>query len=347
MFYYTYILQSLKNNSLYIGYTSYLKKRFEKHNSGLNLATKPFIPYKLIFYEAFLNRIDDICSNGIILKMKKNNIFKKIIRQAIKEDVGTGDVTSLAIIPNSQILYGKFLSKNGGIVSGLDIVKEVFSLLNKNINFNAYVKDGAIIHKGQILATVKGHGRSILSAERTALNFLQRMSGIATATRRFVDAVAETKAIILDTRKTAPGLRIFDKQAVKDGDGQNHRFGLYDMYLIKDNHIAAAGSITKAIQAVRKNNKRKLRIEIEVKNLDELNEAVSLKPDWIMLDNMDIENIRRSVKIVNKRIPIEVSGGVNLETVSEIAKTGVNYISVGALTHSVKALDISLEIKNK
>lgn len=270
----------------------------------------------------------------------------KIIFQALREDMGSGDVTTLAIIPDTKILSGEFVAKNVGVISGLDVVEKTFKLLNKNIKFKAFVKKGSFIKKDQILASVQGQGKSILMGERVALNFLQRMSGIATATRQYVNAVAGTKAIILDTRKTVPGLRIFDKQAVKDGGGQNHRFGLYDMFLIKDNHIVAAGSITKAMESVKKINKHNIPIEIEVKNFSELKEALTLKPDWIMLDNMDLRQIKKAVKIVAGKIPLEVSGGVNLQTVSAIAQTGVDYISVGALTHSAKALDISLEIKD-
>lgn len=278
--------------------------------------------------------------------IKKIDRAREIILQALREDIGNGDVTALATIPELQILYGEFVAKDFGVISGLDVAKNVFKLLNKNIEFKMYVDNGSAIKKGQILASIKGHGQSILMGERVALNFLQRMSGIATVTRRYVDSVLGSKAIILDTRKTVPGLRVFDKQAVKDGGGQNHRFGLFDMFLIKDNHIVASGSITKAIQNIRKSNKRNLLIEVEVKNFNELQEALTLKPDRIMLDNMNIEEIRKAVKLVAGQVPIEVSGGVNLKTVSTIAKTGVNYISVGALTHSVRALDISLEIKN-
>lgn len=271
---------------------------------------------------------------------------KKIILQSLQEDIGSGDVTTLATISNSKILAGQFLAKDNGVVSGLNVVEKIFKLLNKDIIFRARVRNGSTIANGQVLADVKGNGRSILEGERTALNFLQRMSGIATLTRQYVNAVSKTKVIILDTRKTVPCLRIFDKQAVKDGGGQNHRFGLYDMFLIKDNHIVAAGSITKAFRAVAKLHKDLL-IEIEVKNFKELDEALLLSPDRIMLDNMSLREIREAAKRVNGQIPLEVSGGVNLNTVTELAKTGVDYISIGALTHSVKALDISLEIKNK
>ncbi len=274
------------------------------------------------------------------------NKIREIILQALREDVGGGDITTLATIPQSQILYGEFLAKDSGVVSGLAVAKQVFDIINNKIEFKIHINDGSPIKKGQVLASIKGQGVSILMGERLALNFIQRMSGIATMTKYYVDAVAGTKAIILDTRKTAPGLRIFDKQAVKDGGGQNHRFGLFDMYLIKDNHIAASGSITKAIQNARRSNKDNLLIEIEVTNFLELQEALSQKPDRIMLDNMSLREIQKAVKIVAGQIPLEVSGGVNLKTVSAISQTGVDYISVGALTHSVKALDISLEIKN-
>lgn len=275
-----------------------------------------------------------------------NKIVRKTILKALQEDIGDGDITTLATIPRQTILYGEFLAKEPGVVSGLEIVELVFGLLNKNMRFRNLAKNGSLIKKGQIIATIKGNGRAMLTGERTALNFLQRMSGIATTTKQYVNAVAGTKAVILDTRKTVSGLRVFDKQAVKDGGGQSHRFGLFDMFLIKDNHIAATGSIAQTIRNIKRSNKHNLQIEIEVKNLPELQEALAQKPDRIMLDNMDIEQIQEAVKLIAGRIPVEVSGGVNLKTVTEIAKTGVNYISVGALTHSVKALDISLEIKN-
>ena len=267
-----------------------------------------------------------------------------VIFQALKEDIGDGDVTTLATIPKSQILSGYFLAKASGVASGLDVVEQVFTTLNNKIAFTTKITNGSIIKKGDVLASIKGPGISILEGERVALNFLQRMSGIATLTRQFVDVVKNTHAIILDTRKTMPGLRVFDKQAVKDGGGQNHRFGLFDMFLIKDNHIAAAGSVTKAISDVKKANKKNLLIEVEVNTFEQLREALLQRPDRIMLDNMSLDEIRRAVKLIAGQVPIEVSGGVNLQTVLEIAQTGVDYISIGALTHSVKALDISLEI---
>jgi len=282
-----------------------------------------------------------------IKNMDKKTKIERTILAALKEDIGSSDVTSQAIIPRLQTIRGVFLAKEPGTISGIDIVKILFRLLDKNIRFRLNVQNGSTIAKGQILARIEGNGRAILSGERMALNFLQRMSGIATATKRYVNAVAGTKAVILDTRKTAPGLRIFDKQAVRDGGGQNHRFGLYDMFLIKDNHIAAAGSIGKAVAAAQKNNRRKLPIEVEVKNFAELDKALALPIDRIMLDNMDVARMRQAVKITNGRVPLEASGMVDINTVTAIAKTGVDFISNGALTHSVKALDISLEIENQ
>jgi nicotinate-nucleotide pyrophosphorylase (carboxylating) len=249
--------------------------------------------------------------------------------------------------------------------------------VDERIALQARMKDGHALSKGDIVATVEGPAASILTAERTALNFLQRMSGIATLTRRYVEAVAGTRAVILDTRKTAPGLRLLDKWAVRLGGGQNHRLGLYDMVLIKDNHIAAAGGITQAVERVRRRNRPGLRpepcpeqgrraveglgpepldyaqdvrveglaVEVEVKSLAELEEALALSVDRIMLDNMDLDEMRRAVEMTAGRVPLEASGNVTLENVAAIAATGVDYISVGALTHSVKALDISLEVE--
>ncbi len=274
-----------------------------------------------------------------------NPLPRKAILFALKEDIGSGDITTIATVPETKNLQGIFLAKESGVVAGIDIAGEVFKLLDPEIRFHSLVENGSVVNKGQILAKLKGRGRVILTGERVALNLLQRMSGIATITKQYVNAIRGTKAVILDTRKTTPGLRIFDKLAVIAGGGRNHRFGLYDTFLIKDNHIVAAGSITKAVTAVRKYDQKKLSIEVEVKNFKELKEALVLVPDRIMLDNMDLRQIQKAVSITAGRIPLEVSGGVNLSTVAKIAHTGVDFISVGALTHSVKALDISLEIE--
>jgi len=269
---------------------------------------------------------------------------------ALAEDVGQGDVTSLWTMPAQTRAEGHFLSKAEGIVAGLAVAGAVFSASDPELAFEAMVQDGQPICQGQIIGEVRGRARGILTAERTALNFLQRMSGIATLAHRYVETVKGTRAVILDTRKTVPGLRLLDKWAVRLGGGQNHRMGLYDMVLIKDNHIAAAGGITEAVSRVREQmtghvSPTRIEIEVEVKGLEELQEALALDLDRIMLDNMTLQEMGEAVRITADRVPLEASGGVNLGTVRQIAETGVDYISVGALTHSVTALDISLDIE--
>ena len=271
--------------------------------------------------------------------------IKAIVQRALAEDVGSGDVTSQWILPPEMRVRGCFLAKAQGVLAGLEVVRQVFRQVDERIAFQARMKDGDSLSEGDTPATVEGPAASILTAERTALNFLQRMSGIATLSRRYVEAAAGTLAVILDTRKTAPGLRLLDKWAVRLGGGQNHRLGLYDMVLIKDNHIAAAGGITQAVERVRRRNQPGLAVEVEVKSLAELEEALALNVDRIMLDNMDLNEMRRAVEVTAGRVPLEASGNVTLENVAAIAATGVDYISVGALTHSVKALDISLEVE--
>jgi nicotinate-nucleotide pyrophosphorylase (carboxylating) len=275
--------------------------------------------------------------------MKKSEILeiRDIIRRALEEDMGEGDITSESTIPPQQILTGTFIAKAPGIIAGLAVASETFKMLDKKIIFSQKISDGGAVLKGQIIAKVRGKGRALLGAERTALNFLQRMSGIATLTRSFVDAVRGTNAVILDTRKTAPGLRLLDKQAVVLGGGVNHRFGLFDMVLIKDNHIAAAGGITQAVTKVWAADKKDRPLEVEVKNLDELREALLLKPDRILLDNMDTQTMRKAVAITSGRASLEASGNITLRNAAAAARTGVDMISIGALTHSVSALDIS------
>lgn len=275
--------------------------------------------------------------------------YKATIHQALEEDIGTGDITSLATIPADLSCQGEFIAKAEGVVAGLEVVQWVFELVDPQIKFIPQVLDGAMVKNREVIGIASGSGLALLQAERVALNFLQRMSGIATLTRKFVDAVTGTQAVILDTRKTAPGLRLFDKWAVHLGGGQNHRFGLDDMALIKDNHIAAAGGITAAVTRMRSYldrasqqvNQLKIPIEVEVKNLEELQEALMLGVDRIMLDNMSLEAMRQAVEITQGAVPLEASGNVNLHTVGAIAQTGVDYISIGHLTHSVTALDIS------
>lgn len=278
------------------------------------------------------------------MKMPKPSMaqIKPIVEQALNEDIGTGDVTTNAIIPEDAICRGRLLVKEKGIIAGLQIAGISFSLLDQSVKFRSIVQDGTQVNKGEIVAEMEGPARAVLTGERTALNFLQRMSGIATQTRRLVDAIQGTSAVILDTRKTAPGLRALDKWAVHLGGGQNHRTGLFDMVLIKENHITLAGSISEAVSRVRKKAQRTLTVEIEVKNLNELQEALELEVDRILLDNMSGDQMREAVRITRHKIPLEASGNVTLENVREIAETGVDFISVGSLTHSVKALDISL-----
>ncbi len=269
--------------------------------------------------------------------------IKRIIERALAEDIGSGDVTSRTIIRPETQLWGNFLVKMQGVVAGLEIVREVFAQVDEKIIYTPLREDGTLVTKGDIIARVEGRGPSILTAERVALNFLQRMSGIATATRHFVEAVSGTRAKILDTRKTAPGLRVLDKLAVKLGSGHNHRFGLYDMALIKDNHIQAVGSIAEAVRRVREKTKNML-VEVEVAALAQLDEALSLEVNRIMLDNMDLDEISEAVCRTAGRVELEASGNITLENIRQVASTGVDLISIGALTHSVKGLDISLEI---
>ena len=270
--------------------------------------------------------------------------MSEIIQRALAEDMGDGDVTSNCTVPAGICYQGRFVAKDSGIVAGLAVAQETFALLDPQVRFDALVQDGDPITKGAIIATVMGPGRALLGAERVALNFMQRMSGIATLTRQYVAAVQGTKAQILDTRKTAPGLRLLDKQAVVLGGGKNHRIGLYDMVLIKENHIAAAGGITAAVNCVRAQDAQRRPIEVEVQTLDELREVLPLQVDQVMLDNMSIPQMCEAVLLVNGAVPLEASGNVSLETVTAIAATGVDYISVGKLTHSVTAVDISFLI---
>jgi len=266
------------------------------------------------------------------------------IQHALGEDIGPGDVTSEWVLGAELKASGRFLVKEPGVIAGLEVAEEVFRQVNPQTRFRALMADGSPVKRGDYVATVEGPAIALLSAERVALNFLQRMSGIATMAARYVEAVRGTRAIILDTRKTAPGLRILDKMAVRLGGAANHRFGLFDMVLIKDNHIAAAGGITPAVQRVRAQNAQGLPIEVEVCTLDQLAEALSLHVDRILLDNMDIPTMRRAVEMTAGRASLEASGGITLETVAAVAATGVDFISVGALTHSVRALDVSLDI---
>jgi nicotinate-nucleotide pyrophosphorylase (carboxylating) len=277
--------------------------------------------------------------------MFKTHIIRKLLQSAFEEDVGTGDVTTTAALTGEEIGKASAVAKADIVVAGIDVFREAFLFLDQTIQFIGYYEDGKSVQKGNFLAEISGNLSSILTAERVALNIFQRMCGIATLTRRYVDEIKGTRAKILDTRKTAPGLRYFDKYAVRTGGGNNHRFGLYDGILIKDNHIEAAGGISRALDRVRSRLPHTLRVEIEVKNIKELEEALRSGADVIMLDNMSIEDMRKAVAIVNGKISLEASGNVTLMNVKQIAETGVDFISVGALTHSVPASDISLKIE--
>lgn len=275
---------------------------------------------------------------------KENIQVDKIIEQALIEDIGTGDITTESIIPYDLKAKGIIKAKEEGIIAGLGIAELVFKKLNPKITFQAKIKDGIKVSPGEIIAEITGPAQTILKGERIALNFLQRMSGITTITYQFCQEVKDFPVHITDTRKTTPGLRILEKYAVRIGGGYNHRFGLYDAVLIKDNHLAIAGGVKAAISSVRKRISHTMKIEVEVENLSQLQEALEMQADIIMLDNMDLDTIRKAVKMAKNKALIEASGGITLEKVKEIAQTGVDLISVGALTHSAKSLDINMEI---
>jgi nicotinate-nucleotide pyrophosphorylase (carboxylating) len=264
------------------------------------------------------------------------------IQRALTEDVGPGDATTNAIVSPSLKIQGNITAKQAGIIAGLDVAAKVFFALDETVAFESAVSEGQRVADGTVVAKLYGPARALLTAERTALNFLGRMSGIATLTRQFVDKVTGTSAKILDTRKTAPGLRVVDKLAVLRGGGCNHRQGLFDMILIKDNHIAAAGSLAQAVSRVRDSGTN-LEIEIEAANLQDVEAAIALGIQRILLDNMSLTMMKDAVQLTAKRAQLEASGNVTLDTVASIAETGVDYISVGALTHSAKVFDVSLK----
>jgi nicotinate-nucleotide pyrophosphorylase (carboxylating) len=275
------------------------------------------------------------------------HVAEFLVRLALAEDIGPGDITTKGCVPSRQKVKAKIRAKEAGVIAGMEIAREVFYRVDRKIKFVPRVKDGALVKKGTLLAELSGPARGILTGERTALNFLQHLSGVATLTRRFVLRVAScaSRVKILDTRKTIPGLRQLEKLAVKAGGGENHRFGLHDAFLVKDNHIKAAGGIKNALEAIKKEFRLKKGVEVEVKNLRELAEAIDAGAGRILLDNMGVETLRGAVALCKKAgIKTEASGGVNLDNVRAIAKTGVDYVSIGALTHSAPALDLSLEI---
>lgn len=268
----------------------------------------------------------------------------KQIQDWLAEDIGSGDITTLALVPAAAKTNAIIHAKDSGILAGIDVARRVFELLDKDIQFDAKLADGAALTNGSIIAEIKGNAQAILTGERLALNLLQHLSGVATSTHKLAAIAAPFSAKLVDTRKTTPGMRLLDKYAVKAGGGANHRLGLYDAMLIKDNHIQVAGGITEALNRAHDYASHMTKIEIEVESLAGVKEALAGKADVIMLDNMSIADMTEAVKIINKQAVVEASGGISEATLADVAKTGVDVISVGALTHSVKALDISMDI---
>jgi nicotinate-nucleotide pyrophosphorylase (carboxylating) len=278
--------------------------------------------------------------------------IRPLIRQALKEDIGKGDITSQFTVGETACGLALVMAKQDGVLAGIDVCKEAFLAVDPELKAEVQIKDGEKVELGQVALTVQGKTRSILAAERTALNFLQHLSGIATLTNSFVEAVRGTRAKILDTRKTTPGLRALEKYAVACGGGQNHRMGLWDMVLIKDNHIEAAGGVANAIRKVKEADHGRVKIEVEVQNLSQLEEALAEEPDIIMLDNMKPERMAEACRLVfshpardQGKLRLEASGNVSIDNVRQIAECGVDFISVGAITHSAPAMDFSLQLK--
>lgn len=270
-----------------------------------------------------------------------------VVRQALAEDIGTGDMTTLFTVPADTTARGALVAKQAGVVAGLPVAAQVFAQVDPALSIEFHAEDGSYVEAGDTLMTVSGSARSILTGERVALNFVQRLSGIATKTSRFVALVEGTKARIVDTRKTTPGLRALEKYAVRVGGGYNHRFGLYDAIMIKDNHIQAAGGITPAVQAAYAQAPHTMTVTVECESLEQVEEAIAAGVDIVLLDNMDLETLRQAVELLDGQAAAEASGGVNEETATAIAQTGVDIISVGALTHSAVALDISLDLTTR
>lgn len=279
------------------------------------------------------------------MKITSVPAVSQLIKSALEEDCGNGDVTTVATIPEDACAHGRYIAKEDGVLCGMPVVRAVFDELDPDIKLDVHFEEGQSFKRGDVLAEVCGNARSVLTGERVGLNLLQHMSAVATATSRAVKEVAGYKAKITDTRKTTPGLRYLEKLAVRVGGGTNHRFNLSDGVLIKDNHIVAAGGITAAISAARASVPHTLKIEVEVENFEELDEALAAGADIIMLDNMSCLDMKKAVDIVSGRAVLEASGNMGDRDLKEVAATGVDIISIGALTHSVKALDISLKFK--
>ncbi|MDE6870559.1 MAG: carboxylating nicotinate-nucleotide diphosphorylase [Bacteroidales bacterium] len=280
--------------------------------------------------------------------MQYVNLINKLLDLGIEEDINTGDITTESIIPASMNGVATMTAKQDGVISGLDIVKMVYDRFQDDVVFTPYFKDGDAVRKGDVILKIEASYPTLLRGERLSLNIFQRMSGIATETAKYVRELEGTHTELLDTRKTAPGLRVLDKMAVKHGGGTNHRMGLYDMAMIKDNHIKMAGGIAKAVGQVRERIAEGIKIEVETTNLDEVRQAIEAGADIIMLDNMDNKTMAEAVDIIKasgKGIKTEASGNMNIPRLKEVAATGVDYISVGALTHTVKAMDISMNVQ--
>jgi nicotinate-nucleotide pyrophosphorylase (carboxylating) len=273
--------------------------------------------------------------------------IRDLLEMALREDIGTGDITSESVVPADAQAVGTIKAKSDGIIAGLDVAAEIFRMLDTEVNFRKLVSDGDQVHSGQELATAEGKARSILTAERTVLNFMQRLSGIATMTSEYVRAASGYPAKIIDTRKTTPGWRVLEKYAVRVGGGHNHRFGLYDAVLIKENHIAVAGGVAEAVACARRRIPHTMRIEVEVETLDQVREAIESGADIIMPDNMDVDAIAEAVRLINGRAIVEASGGIRLKDIPAIAATGVDLISIGALTNAAPPLDISMYIQEE
>ena len=269
-------------------------------------------------------------------------ILDPILRRALEEDIGTGDVTTLATIEPGTQASAELVAKEDFVLAGIDVARRVFQLLSADTAFEKLITDGQTVKRGDVLAWIKGDAATLLQGERVALNLLQRMCGVATLTAAFMHEVEGTQAVVVDTRKTTPGLRVLEKYAVRMGGGGNHRMALYDAVLIKENHIAAAGGITAAVSRAKQRVPHTQKIEVEVRNQEEVAEALAVGADILLLDNMSLEELEAAVELVGERAVTEASGGVNLETVRGIAETGVRLISVGALTHSYRAVDISM-----
>ncbi|KAF0153185.1 MAG: nicotinate-nucleotide pyrophosphorylase (carboxylating) [Ignavibacteria bacterium] len=276
--------------------------------------------------------------------MKLNEQTKMLITLALTEDIGKRDITTSLIVDSKLKGIATIVAKTNGIICGIETVKYICRTFDKRIKIEPFVNDGDVVTANQTIAELNGNYASILTIERTMLNFMQRMSGIATAANEFVKKLSGTKTVLLDTRKTAPGHRHLDKYAVKIGGGTNHRIGLFDMILIKENHITAAGSITEAVKKAMMQKQNKLLIEVETTNLEEVKEALLCGVDIIMLDNMSLSSMKKAVRLINGKCKVEASGGITLNNARKIAFTGVDFISVGAVTHSVKALDIAMYI---